>query len=465
MKLDQSDLEAHLEQSLARHRVPGASIAVFHRGEWVRAAAGLTNLTTGVELTPDTVMHIGSITKVLNATLVMQLVDDGAVDLDERVLRYLPELRLKDTGALNEITVRMLLNHTSGIDGESQPDRGHDEETIEKGVVRMACLAQLFRPGAEFSYCNAATVIAGYLAQRLREKSWYRLIRERIFAPLQMEHSATLPEEALLHRASVGHLIDPRTQQVVRTSFAFLPLGWAPCGMTLMVSARDLVQFATAHIAWGVGANGARILSPESARAMQQMGVSNHGKHHIYPDGMGLGWMVSDDGLLHHSGGGPGVLSVLYAHPERQWAAAILTNARHGFGLVDDFMQPWLEALGLRNPSGTTEIRPPANALDVDARKFAGVFEDVVSRFIVSSTPEGLTLRRQSKFVRDYPDASTAVTEHERLIPLGEDQFLVNWGGRVDLPDAYRIFTFKRPDASGRMRYIGTGARLYLRVS
>jgi len=98
----------------------------------------------------------------------------------------------------------MLLNHTSGIDGELLPDKGHDEETIEKGITRFAELGQLFAPGTEFSYCNAGTVIAGYLAQQLRRNSWYSLIKERIFAPLKMNHAAALPEDAILHRAAVG---------------------------------------------------------------------------------------------------------------------------------------------------------------------------------------------------------------------------------------------------------------------
>jgi len=78
-------------------------------------AAGVTNSTTGVEITPDTVLHIGSITKVLTATLVMQLVDEGRVQLDAPLKRYIPEFQLADRSAAERITVEMLLNHTSGI--------------------------------------------------------------------------------------------------------------------------------------------------------------------------------------------------------------------------------------------------------------------------------------------------------------------------------------------------------------
>ena len=82
MKIDESDLQQSLEESVARNKVAGASIAVLWDGQLTTAAAGVINVTTGVKLTTETVMHIGSITKVFNATLVMQLVDEGKVDLD-----------------------------------------------------------------------------------------------------------------------------------------------------------------------------------------------------------------------------------------------------------------------------------------------------------------------------------------------------------------------------------------------
>src|SRR5262245_34705273 len=135
-KIRKDELLNRLQDCLARHRVPGASVAVLHDGEVITAAAGITNVTTGVALTEDTVMHIGSITKVFTATLAMQLVDEGKIDLDEPVVRYLPDLKLKDPEALEQITVKMLLNHTSGIDGVCLPTLGHDEETIEKTVGR-----------------------------------------------------------------------------------------------------------------------------------------------------------------------------------------------------------------------------------------------------------------------------------------------------------------------------------------
>lgn len=466
MMISRDDLQALLEQGLSRHQVPGASVAVFHEGVLTTAAAGIANVSTGVEVTPQTVMHIGSITKVLNATLIMQLVDEGKVDLEERVVRYLPGLRLKDREALKRITVMMLLNHTSGIDGDMLPDHGHDEETIEKGIERFAGLGQIFSPGAECSYCNPATVIAGYLAQRLTGESWYRLMHERIFRPLGMEHAAALPEEALLHRASVGHYLRPNAGQgPTRTSFAFLPLSFAPAGTTLMMSAGDLVAFARAHMSDGCGANGARILSADSATLMRQMRVLNKGKGYTYSDGVGIGWLVFENGMLNHPGGGPGIVSVLYVYPERGFAAAILTNAEHGLTLIHEIMGPWLDEFGGLKLFGKAAVQVPREPPTIDHGKYVGLYEDIITRHTVSQSGTGLTLSSQAKFA-PYESISTAPTPAARLLPLGDDQFTLGAaeGGTVDTTDAFRIVTFRNRNGQGQYQHLGNSLRLYPRV-
>ena len=275
------------------------------------------NVASGVEMTSETVMHIGSITKIVNTTLLMQMVDDGLVDLDAPVSRYLPELRLADPDHLARITVAMLVNHTSGIDGELLPDHGPDEETIAKAIPRFADMGKVHEPGADTSYCNTATVIAGYLCQRIRERSWYDLVKERVFAPLGLEHAVVLPEDALLHRPPWATSPIPRRAQPVRTSFAFLPKSFAPAGATAMMSARDLATFAAAHMGDDVGPNGAAILSPNSARAMRTETTRARGQG--APIVFGLGWMLLDGGFVAHSGGGPGILASLVAHPESTW--------------------------------------------------------------------------------------------------------------------------------------------------
>lgn len=467
MKICQKDLQESLTALLARHKVPGASVALYYDGEFCTAAAGVTNVNTGVELTEDTVMQIGSIAKVFTATLVMQLVDRGLVDVDAPVCRYLPKLALRDPQALEQIAVKMLLNHTSGIDGEFIPDHGHDEETIEKAIARFAKLGQIFSPGADFSYCNAATVVAGYLAQQTTATSWYRLIQEHIFNSLNLQHVATLPEEALLHRAAVGHYINPAIREdPVRTSHAFLPLSFAPAGTALMMSARSLVEFAVAHMNDGVGLNGARLISSSSAGAMRTYTVQNKGKAYTYAGGIGLGWMISDDGLLHHAGGGPGTFAVLYAHPRMNWAAAILTNADHGLALINELIGPWLEDLGTIKPFGMTDIDVTSTLHHVDPEPYVGIYQDIAHRYEVCRKGDGLTISKQTK-IAYYENISTRPTAPAPLRPIDTHTFLVDTElvEHDKLFAAFRLFVFRNPGVSGSMQHLGNSMRLYRRVA
>lgn len=463
MKIESGALQAALGQSLARYQLAGASVAVFHDGVLTTAASGVINVNTGVPFTPDALVQLGSITKVFTTTLVMQLVDDGLVDLDQPIVRYLPRLRLADRQALEAMTVRMLLNHTAGIDGDLMPDHGHDEETIEKAIGRFAQCGQIFRPGTDVSYSNAGMVVAGFLAQTLRGESWHKLIRDRIFRPLEMRHSATLPEEALLFRTSVGHYLDLAANRLTLPPAAFLPLSYAPSSTTLMTSAADLITFARTHMALGVAPNGVRILSEQSASAMQRRTIDNRGRGYTYMD-IGLGWMVGQDGLLHHLGGSPGILSVVYAYPQQGFAAAVLTNSAHSFPLLNEIIQPWLAEFGSAKPVGVLDLHLPAKAPEVDVDKYVGTYEDIVNRYEVARGARGITLSRLAKIVY-YENVPATPTPPAPLIPLGEDQFYLADVERDDgsMPDLFRIFAFRNPDARGRMAHVGNCFRLYPR--
>src|SRR4051794_35952694 len=103
---------------IEQYDVPAAAVAVLADGEVVDHAAGVLSMATRVEATTDTLFQIGSITKLWTSSLVLQLVDEGAVDLDATVRTYLPEFRIGDEDAASRITVRQLLTHTSGFEGD-----------------------------------------------------------------------------------------------------------------------------------------------------------------------------------------------------------------------------------------------------------------------------------------------------------------------------------------------------------
>jgi len=455
-----TDLQRDLEGAIARHRVVGASAAVYHAGEIETAAAGILNATTGVEVTLDTVMHIGSITKTLNTTLVMQLVDEGLVDLDAPVLEYVPDFAVADPEATRAIKVGMLLNHTSGIDGEMIPDHGPDQEAIRQAVERARDLGQLFAPGEDCSYCNTAMVVAGHVAERVLGDSWYNLIEDRVFGRLGLEHSVVQPQDALLHRASVGHFLDPATGTQQRTSQAFLPLSFAPAGSTAMMSAPDLLAFVAAHLRGGEGLNGERLLSEESSKAMRTGTAAVQGIGAVRS--FGLGFMLGPNGDFGHGGGGPGILSWFSAHEESDFAMVVLTNSAHGGLVAFELVNAWM-----KKASGFEPLAPqrfPALDIEIDPGLYAGVYEDVAAEHTITERDGRLSVSSRAK-VAFYDTTSTDPTPAFPLDPVGEHSFVVSLPEAIAATAPQTLLSFVNPQDDGRMRHVSTGGRLYLRRS
>src|SRR5262245_41446538 len=150
----------------AASQVPGYLAGVYHGGDQTVVAHGVANVATGAPMREDTGFLFGSVTKLLTATLVLQQVERGAIDLDERVVTYLPEFRLTTPGAAENIRVRNLLNHTSGIDADfCWPDAsGRDALKLFVDVLGRHCGA-LFAPGEYLSYSNGGMLVAGRLLE------------------------------------------------------------------------------------------------------------------------------------------------------------------------------------------------------------------------------------------------------------------------------------------------------------
>ncbi len=121
-----TELQATLDEFAAKHNVPGASLAVLDGDDLTEAATGVINKNTGVDVTTDTLFQIGSISKVWTTTLIMQLVDQGKIELDSPVREYLPELKFADPEATETITGRPRYIHSGG---RATPRVGFSDES------------------------------------------------------------------------------------------------------------------------------------------------------------------------------------------------------------------------------------------------------------------------------------------------------------------------------------------------
>jgi len=448
------DVPALLRDTAKRCKVPGAALAVLHGDAVFEAASGVVNIRTGVEATSDSVFEIGSITKVWTTTLVMQLVDEGRIELDAPVRRYLPELALADRAAAESITVRMLLTHTSGIDGDFFQSTGRGDDAVERYVLACAALPQLHPPGALWSYCNAGFVLAGRIVETLRGGTWDEALRRHLLAPLGTEGMGTLPEQALRFRAAIGHFLHPKTGQVVLAPLWPNPRSSGPAGATPFAFARDLCRFARMHLDGGTASGGARVLSEVSVRAMQepQLALPPSSPANAW----GLGWMLFDwsgQRVIGHDGGTAGQFAFLRVVPERRVAVALLTNGGDAGSLYREIFAHVLGRLcGIALPP-----LPEANPdLAVDLTRFVGRYERLAASLDIALEDRGLVLRqhwsRMPFPVPDPPplpleliDANTLLV---RVPPLGT-------------PAAASCL---EPDAAGRPRYVLANGRLHRRV-
>ena len=313
-------LSANLSELLAKYKVPGAAVGVYSGGQVVDFAAGVLSHATGVEATADSVFQIGSITKTWTGTLIMQLADEGLLDIDKTVVSYLPDFDLADSAAAGTMTVRQLLCHTAGFEGDIFTDTGNNDDCVEKYVATLKTDPQLFPPGEMFSYNNAGYCVLGRIVEVLRGKPFDQALREHLFAPLGLAHAATDANSAILFRAAIGHLPnpeDPDGNPVPAPIYNFAKSNAPVAGSALAMRPRDLLAFAAMHLNKGVAADGTRVLSEESVAAMQAIEVTLPPLG-LMGDHWGLSWELFDlDGgrVFGHDGGTIGQSAFLRVVP------------------------------------------------------------------------------------------------------------------------------------------------------
>jgi CubicO group peptidase (beta-lactamase class C family) len=409
---DRSQSQRRLDELAAKHGVPGATAGVLLGGELAVVATGVSRLGSDVPVTPDSLFLIASVTKVWTATLVMQLVDEGLVQLDAPVADQLDGgFRLGDAEVARTVTVAQLLCHTGGFLGDSPEPSFRDDDAVRRTIEGYAELPQLHRPGSLFSYSNAGYNILGGLVESATGVTWDEALRTRLVEPLGLASTASLPEEILVHPHAVGHEpAGPDTLDLRPVTTWLDPRGSGPCGGTLATSAADLLTFAAMHMADGLARDGGRVLSAESARAMREPRIEQPDPS-ISP-AWGWGWAIerlSDPVVIEHGGNTCGQESLLVAVPELGLAVCVLTNGDVQGLVRDSFVSGVLDELaGIQRP------RLPAPASDaVDVDPFVGTYDRGSDlRIDVAATGSRLEARfvTSGQVAEQVPSFTTALT-------------------------------------------------------
>jgi CubicO group peptidase (beta-lactamase class C family) len=424
--IDAAHWEARFAELVRKHGIPGAQLGILRVGtdgaedELFTTATGVLHAGTGQPATPDSVFQIGSVSKVWTATVVMQLVDEGKVALDTPVVEVIPELSLRDPDVTKKVTIWHLLTHTSGIDGDVFTDTGRGDDVLEKYVAQLGEAAQNHPLGATWSYCNSGFVLLGRVIEVLTGQTWDQALKERLFAPLGLTHTGTLPEEALLFGAALGH-VEGGENPVTAPVWA-LPRSLGPAGL-ITSRPEDVLAFARMHLTGGLAKDGTRVLSEASVAAMADYQTECPEKI-LLGDSWGLGWFRCDwngHRAIGHDGNTIGQAAFLRLLPEAGIAVSMNTNIGSAIPLYQELFDEIFSALVDVHLPAPFEL--PSEPVEVDPTPYLGSYsrESVLEEVYVE---DGRTWMRTTV---SGPVAEMEGLEPEvhELIPVGEALFAV----------------------------------------
>jgi CubicO group peptidase (beta-lactamase class C family) len=412
-----------LSAALAAHGVPGGSLSIYDGAETLECAAGILNVRTGLAATTDSLFLVGSITKPFTATLVLGLVQDGKLDLDDRVLDVLPELRFASGIDPAPMTISHLLTHSCGIESDNFADFGRGDDALRRFVASMAEFELVHEPGSRFSYSNSGYSILGRIVEAITGQSYAQALRERVLDPLGLERATTFAEEAILYPAAIGHYPGPdgvEPASVWTTSRACEPEGMicAPSG--------EILRLGLDHLhAYRGGSSG--LLAPATARLVHERAVA------VPPVALpqthqGLGWatFASRGGhVVGHDGSITGQAGVLRVDLERGTGVALLTNCDPALALAiyRDLLDAGLDELIGEAPQKPT---PPATALSPEeAERLPGTYRRLNRTLRIARDGDRLllTVEDEGGLLAEHNNENRI---HDRpLIPLGHGLFVV----------------------------------------
>ena len=332
-------------RSVTGGRPPGIAASIV-RPEGVETAAGVgyADLSRRVDASPQMVCPWFSMTKIVSATAAMQLVDDGALDLEEPAIRHVPQLgRLRQQSWATRITAWHLLTHSAGlanpipirwIHPPAAPPVDQDS-LLERLVTKHDRLR--FEPGARSSYSNLSTLVLGVAVSNITGTPFSELVHRDLLDPLEMTATGFSYTPEMAARAATGYhprhnpmryllprwVVGERAGNWVGLE-RFLLDGQAYGG--LIGSLDDAARFLRLHLCDGA-VDGRQILKPATARRMREIVVP--GRRYD----LGLGWFrparqrTSDPAFVEHLGGGAGFFNVIRIYPSRAVGVAVMGNA------------------------------------------------------------------------------------------------------------------------------------------
>jgi CubicO group peptidase (beta-lactamase class C family) len=318
---------------VARLKSPGLAIGVVHNGRPVYSKGfGVARLGDRNPITTTSLFHMASITKVFVATAVAQLVERGAVHLDRPVATYLPYFGVTDDAG-RTITVRQMLNHTSGMPdiagaaGYNWDTPEYDEGALERYVRSVRDLALIAPPGTRYRYSNIAFEVLGDLIAKVSGMTFEQYVARHVLNPIGMTNSTLMLPEARKELVVTPHV---RSNTGVISASSVFPYNRAHGpSSTLLSNVDDMMRFAIVNLKRGETDHG-RVLAPASFDALwRPTATVFDGMGLPSSVGIGMAWNIREYGgqrFVAHGGTDLGFSSFLLLAPDAGAGVVALSN-------------------------------------------------------------------------------------------------------------------------------------------
>lgn len=310
-------VDDYVREQMDKQHIPGLALAVVKDGTVEKSAAyGFANVELDVPTKVDTIFQIQSITKTFTASAIMILVEEGKIGLDDKITKYLSDV----PESWNEITVRHLLTHTSGIkDYINEPTVNMRLEIRPQGVIEsLRNLPLNFKTGEKYAYCNTGYHLLGMIIRKVTDKNWDDFVRERILDPLGMNDTRVISWSDIIPNRASGYAWEDGTLQN-GNYIAITILGYAGGGFRSTVL--DLAK-------WDAALYTDKILKPSTLKQMWTPARLNDGSLSNY----GFGWGVTNlhgHRVVSHTGShSTGFRTALIRFPDDKLTVIVFTNQR-----------------------------------------------------------------------------------------------------------------------------------------
>jgi CubicO group peptidase (beta-lactamase class C family) len=355
-------IDARVQNQMQERHMPGAALGIVEGDEIVHLQGFGDADDSGRDATPQTPFKIGSTSKSFTALAIMQLVEDGKIDLDAPVRSYIPWFRVADPDASKRITVRHLLTQTSGIPtaaGETYLYKGDTSKDALEKVVRGARDVELTHsPGRVWQYSNLNYTTLGLIVQMVSGVSYEQYVEEHILTPLGMKNSFTFLPEAQRHGLATGHQFwfgRPFPGGGLHYNRANTPTG------LITSNARDMSRYLIAQLNGGRYED-ARVLSSKGIAELHR-GAANMGQPH---KSYAMGWIDDEmDGvpIVWHNGDTGDFQASMILVPKSKWGVVVLWNGSNDLrqGSLDTIAKGVVaQLLGVESPPPPGLLENPA---------------------------------------------------------------------------------------------------------